>query len=129
MSGAMPSHSPMCNSLAFLGLLLTIFSLKGCERKKIWMNPGGKKKSVPSNDIYKPPFADNFAGFSGIFPGSPPDLIGPASSLFLIPFPQIDLLRRQVSSCFLKKEAKNKKLLGTLDEIRRRPWLRQFLLA
>jgi len=43
--------------LCFLGLLLTRFSLKGCERKKIWMNPGGKKKSIPSNDIYKPPLA------------------------------------------------------------------------
>lgn len=108
MSGAMPSHCPMGNSLAFLGLLLIRFSLKECERKKIWMNSGGKKKSVPSNDIYEPPFADNFARFSGIFPGSPSDLIGPASSLFLTPFPQIDLLRRRVSSCFLKRRQKIK---------------------
>jgi hypothetical protein len=58
------------------------------------MNPGGKKKSVPTNDIY-PPFADNFAGFSGIFPGSSPDLIGPVSSTSLASFHPINLLRRR----------------------------------
>ena len=91
------------------------------------MNPGGKKKSVPINDIY-PPFADNFAGFSGIFPGSSPDLNTPASSASLAPFSPINLLRRRVSFIH-KKKAKNKKLLGLLDEIRRTSWLRKFLLA
>jgi len=79
---------------------------------------------------YYPPFADISARFSGVFPGSPPDIIGLLSSPFLsFFFSHVNLLRRRASFCFLKKEAKNKKLLGVLDEIRRRPWLRKFLLA
>jgi len=78
---------------------------------------------------YYPPFADISARFSGVFPGSPPDIIGLLSSPSLASFHPINLLRRRASFCFLKKEAKNKKLLGVLDQIRRRPWLRKFLLA
>lgn len=36
--------------------------------------------------INVPPFADNSAGFSGVFPGSSPDLIGPVSSASLASF-------------------------------------------
>lgn len=39
-----------------------------------------KKKMLPPFLVpIKNPFADNSAGFSGVFPGSLPDLIGPAS--------------------------------------------------
>ena len=73
------------------------------------MNEATKKRR--SNQSY-PPFADSSAGFSGVFPGSSPDLIGPASRASLASFHPINLLRRRASFCFLKKEAKNKKLLG-----------------
>jgi len=72
------------------------------------MNKAAKKRR--SYQHY-PPFADNYARFFGVFPGLPPNLTGPASSpalAFLFP----------ASICFgagfllfLKKEAKNKKLL------------------
>jgi len=79
---------------------------------------------------YYPPFADNSAGFSGVFPGSSPDLNTPASRPSLASFSSSsNLLRRRASFLLPKKDAKNKKLLGALDEIRRRPWLRKFLLA
>ena len=58
-----------------------------------------------------PPFADKFARFSGVFPGSSPDLYPPASGASLAPFsPSICLGAGLL--LFLKKEAKNKKLLG-----------------
>jgi len=50
-------------------------------------------------------FADNGAGFFGVFPDLPPDLNSPASSAFLS-F-HINLLRRRASVFFLKKEIKN----------------------
>jgi len=91
------------------------------------MNKATKKRR--SYQHY-PPFADNFAGVSSVFPGLSPDLNIPASSPSLAYFlPASNLLRRRASFCFLKKEAKNKKLLRALDEIRRRSWLMKFLLA
>jgi len=40
------------------------------------MNEAATKRCSHQN---YPPFADNSSGFSGVFPGSPPDPIGPAS--------------------------------------------------
>ena len=37
-----------------------------------------KKKMLPPILVPMQPFADISAGFSGVFPGSSPDLIGPA---------------------------------------------------
>ena len=46
-----------------------------------------KKKMLPPVLVpIEPPFADISAGFSGVFPGSPPDLIGPAPAFYAITF-------------------------------------------
>jgi len=45
-----------------------------------------KKKMLPPFlvPINNQPFADISAGFSGVFPGSSPDLIGPAPAFYAI---------------------------------------------
>jgi len=90
-----------------------------------------KKKDAPTKFGFYPypPFADNIAGFSGFFPGSSPDLNTPASSSSEVSFLPASISLGAGFLLFLKKEAKNKKLLGVLDEIRRTSWLRKFLLA
>jgi len=60
---------------------------------------------------YYPPFADNFARFFGVFPGSSPDLNTPASSPTLAFFSPHQSASAPGFFLFLKKEAKNKKLL------------------
>jgi len=43
-----------------------------------------KKMLLPFLVPIEPPFADNSARFSGVFPGSSPDLIGPAPAFYAI---------------------------------------------
>jgi len=86
MSGAMPSHSPVWYSFAFLGLLLTRFSLKGCERKKIWMNPGGKKKERSFQRHLQSPLCCHYLpGVLALSPGAAYNNSPGTAPLFLFP--------------------------------------------
>jgi len=65
------------------------------------MNEAARKKRYSCQQ--NPPFADYYAGFSGVFPGLSPDLNTPASGTSLSPGPLINLLRRR-DSFIPKKE-------------------------
>jgi len=73
------------------------------------MNEAAKKRRSLQNDQYIP--SDSFARFSGVFPGLPPDPIGPASQKkkegFFLLTSTLPLICLGAGFFFLKKEIKN----------------------